>query len=279
MWLSQDGGLSFQPAPLTLAANGGTVPTTTIEAEIAPDSPLGTISGQITDTSTAATEQDVTVSGMVELAPTPTITLSTTTLNLGTATLGTAGTPQSYTVSGSNLTGNIIIEPPFDVWLSQDGGTSFQGLLILQPTGGTVTATTIEAEISSYAPQGPIGARITVTSTGATEQDVAVSGMVNFPSDPGQLREQYGFHFGGSFYQNYLGLGEKWLLDRQGLWYVLTPDGRLSKWSGGSDLIQVGALDPSIFTNMQLLFQAPASLSQQGADVAGPSGTGERLPL
>ncbi len=114
-----------------------------------------------------------------------TITISATALNLGTTTLGSSSTPQSYVVSGSNLTGDILIGPPSGVWLSKDGGVSFQaGLLTLPQIGGSVPSTTIEAMISPYAPVGPIGGQIINTCAGITEQDVLVSGMVNAAPPP-----------------------------------------------------------------------------------------------
>ncbi len=78
----------------------------------------------------------------------------------------------------------------------------------------------------------------------------------------GQLRDQYGFRFGGSYYENYLGLGEKWLLDHAGNWYVITPDGNVSQWNGDSSLTQIASVDPSVAADPQLLFQAPVTMAQ-----------------
>ena len=48
----------------------------------------------------------------IAAAAIPTITVSTGSLNLGTTTAGTAGTAQTYTVSGSNLTAEIVLTAP-----------------------------------------------------------------------------------------------------------------------------------------------------------------------
>ena len=50
--------------------------------------------------------------------------------------------------------------------------------MTLPESGGILTSTTIDARISAAASVGSISGNITNTSTGATEQDVAVSGTV-----------------------------------------------------------------------------------------------------
>jgi hypothetical protein len=174
--LSSDGGSTFH-AMLMLTPSSGTVMTTTIEARISASATAGSISGKITDASPGATERDVSVSGTVNAAAA--ITVSTTSLNLGTTTVGTAGTPVSYMASGSNLTGSITITAPAGVELSADGGSTFHPSLMLMPSNGTVASTAIEVRISALATAGSISGKITDTSPGATERDVSVSGIVN----------------------------------------------------------------------------------------------------
>src|SRR5208283_4625163 len=176
--LSDNGGTSYSTT-LDLAESGGTVGTTTILARIAATAPLGPVSGMIAADSTGATEQDISVSGTVNPVPTPTITVSTSSLNLGTTTQGTAGTSQSFIVSGSNLTADILLTAPSGVQLSNNGGTSYSTTLDLAESGGTVGTTTILARIAATAPLGPVSGMIAADSTGATEQDITVSGTVN----------------------------------------------------------------------------------------------------
>src|SRR5262249_36038636 len=107
----------------------------------------------------------------------PTLTVSTATLNLGTTSVGTAGSPQTYTISGSTLAANVVLTAPGGVELSTDG-TNYSTTLMLTPGNGTLATTTISARISALAALGTISGKITDTSTGATEQDVSVSGMV-----------------------------------------------------------------------------------------------------
>jgi hypothetical protein len=110
---------------------------------------------------------------------TPVIAVSTRSLNLGTTTYGTAGSAQSFTVSGSNLTADILLTAPSGVQLSNNGGTSYSTTLDLAESGGTVGVTTILARIAATAPVRTLSGMIAADSTGATEQDIRVSGTVN----------------------------------------------------------------------------------------------------
>jgi hypothetical protein len=70
----------------------------------------------------------------------PVVTVSTNALNLGTTTQGTAGSAQTFTVSGSGLTAGIVLNAPTGVELSNDGGASYSVTLDLPQTGGTVSS-------------------------------------------------------------------------------------------------------------------------------------------
>jgi hypothetical protein len=115
---------------------------------------------------------------------TPLIVVSTSSLNLGTTTQGTAGSCQSYTVSGSNLTADILLTAPTGVELSDNGGTSYSMTLDLAESGGTVGATTVLARSVAGAPSGPLSGVIAADSAGATEQGITVSGTVNPVTTP-----------------------------------------------------------------------------------------------
>jgi hypothetical protein len=109
---------------------------------------------------------------------TPTIILSTNMLALGSTTEGTAASAQTFTVSGTNLTSDIILTAPAGVEFSSNG-SSYTPTLDLAQVGGTVASTIIDARIGISAPKGPVSGTIAADSTGATEQDIAVTGTVN----------------------------------------------------------------------------------------------------
>jgi streptogramin lyase/uncharacterized protein YkwD len=154
------GGYTLQLAPgtYTVTASGGML-----------QSPM-TVRNIVIGTSNV--EQDFIIPAAV-----PTLSVSTTTVNLGTTPVATAGSPQTYTISGSNLSANVVIAAPGGVELSTDG-TNYSSTLTLTPGNGKLATTTISARISAAAPPGTISGKISDISTGATEQDVSVSGMV-----------------------------------------------------------------------------------------------------
>jgi hypothetical protein len=108
----------------------------------------------------------------------PGLTLSRTTLDLGTTTYGTAGKPLTYTVSGNNLTANLSIMAPGGVQISTDGST-WSSSLTLTPSNGTLARTTIDVRLGPTATPGGVSGTIADTGGGAREQDVSLSGTVN----------------------------------------------------------------------------------------------------
>jgi autotransporter-associated beta strand protein len=108
----------------------------------------------------------------------PTITTSVSSLNAFTSCSGTASSQQSFTVSGSNLTANLVVTPPTGFEISLTSGASFSTSPIsLSPASGTVSSTTIYVRMASQA-SSPASGNISCTSTGATTKNVSVSGTV-----------------------------------------------------------------------------------------------------
>lgn len=96
----------------------------------------------------------------------------------GNQCINTTSSEKSYTVSGSNLTNNIILTPPVNFEISLTSGSGFvanPSTITLTQTGGNVATTTIYTRFKPTAVQAYSG-NITHTSTGATSQNVAVSG-------------------------------------------------------------------------------------------------------
>jgi predicted RND superfamily exporter protein len=59
-----------------------------------------------------------------------------------------------------------------------------------------------------------------------------------------KVADRYGLFATGDFYENWGGLGERWLLGQDG-WHYITPDGGLYRWDGKSNL--PGAIARSIY--------------------------------
>ncbi len=105
----------------------------------------------------------------------PTILITGTPLNPFNSTPGMPSAEQSYTVSGFNLTEDIVVTAPSDFEISITSGSNFVSSLSLTPSGGSVSATTIYVRFARTT-QGVSSGNITHTSNGATAQNVAVSG-------------------------------------------------------------------------------------------------------
>ncbi|MCK6610256.1 MAG: HYR domain-containing protein [Bacteroidia bacterium] len=113
----------------------------------------------------------------VSITGSPNISASAS-LTSFTACSGTASGQQSFTVSGSSLTSNISVTPPAGYEVSLTSGSGFSSTLNITPTSGTVAAATVYIRMSSVATGTPSG-NIALGSTGATTQNVPVSGTVN----------------------------------------------------------------------------------------------------
>ena len=112
-------------------------------------------------------------------AGTPTISLNTTGFNgsFGGVTFPASSSPSSYVISGLNLEGDITITPPVNTgMLIRTGVASFSSApIVLTPSSGTVSATTIDVMFSPIG-TGHFTGNITHTSTNATQQNLAVDG-------------------------------------------------------------------------------------------------------
>ncbi|MCA8916675.1 MAG: DNRLRE domain-containing protein, partial [Planctomycetes bacterium] len=150
----------------------------TVDARLIGSTP-GSVSGNITHASTGITTVNVACSGTVTG---PTLTTSVASLNLGSTPLGTAGTAQSYTVTGSGMSNQTVITAPTDVEISETSATAGFGPSITVTTTGNWGPKTIWARIKSTAGIGSISGNITHVSTGANAPNVSVSGTVTGPT-------------------------------------------------------------------------------------------------
>ncbi|MFT3825387.1 MAG: pectinesterase family protein [Chitinophagaceae bacterium] len=121
--------------------------------------------------------KDVSLKGLASVVQPPAITVAGT-LSAFSQTIGTPSAVQTYTVSGSNLTNNIVITPPAGYEISNNGGTNWYtnaAPLTLTQTNGVVNSTTISIRLNATAAASYSG-NIANVSTGATTVNVAVTG-------------------------------------------------------------------------------------------------------
>jgi hypothetical protein len=76
-----------------------------------------------------------------------------------------------------------------------------------------------------------------------------------------QLDQTYGFTSNGAYSENFGKKGEKWVKDRTGKWYFITPDGSLYLWDrkAGANGTRIAILDDSYHLRPELLTQAKAA--------------------
>ena len=88
---------------------------------------------------------------------------------------------QQFTTSGSGLTANITVTAPTNFEISLSPGSGYGTNLTLIQSGGNLPSTTIYVRSAASAPVGAINGNVTLSSTGATTQNVAVSGTIVAP--------------------------------------------------------------------------------------------------
>lgn len=142
----------------------------------------GSFGGNITHTSTGASQVDLAATGTVS-DPVPTIHV-TGTLNAFSAITGTPSASQSYTLSGSFLTANILVTPPAGFEVSTENTTFTSTVSVASSYNGPVYVRLTGTTAGSYS------GNITHTSTGATQVDLAVSGSVTDPMGPTTFLEE-----------------------------------------------------------------------------------------
>ena len=112
------------------------------------------------------------------LGPQPVITVSTNALSGFSASQGVPSGSQSFNVSGENLSAGISVAAPANFEVSLTSGGTYSSSVLVPQTGGSAAITPVFIRIASTAPAGAVSGSVSVTSTGATTQNVTVSGNV-----------------------------------------------------------------------------------------------------
>lgn len=120
---------------------------------------------------------NLTIDDVSITAPTPTVTLSPTTLSGFTYIGAGPSAEQSFTASGSSLSGNLVLTAPAGYEISTTSGSGFSNTITLAPTSGTVAVTTIYIRLKGGLLIGTYNQTLTATS-GATTQNLTLNGSV-----------------------------------------------------------------------------------------------------
>jgi hypothetical protein len=167
----------FAPS-LILSQISGNVPLTPIYVRLT-GTTIGSFMGDLTQVSSGATTKKVALTGSVN-AIVPTITVSVPSLSALLTTEGLPSSTLNFTVLGSFLTSDIVINAPTGFEISISNSSGFTSSLTLMQASGTVGTKTIYVRLIGTT-QGSFGGNITHISTGATTKNLAVNGVVNSP--------------------------------------------------------------------------------------------------
>lgn len=127
---------------------------------------------------------NITLVGTVTSTASPGIGVTSSSLNNVFVVNGGGASPsQTYNISGTNLTNDIVATPPAGIELSTVGASgpySFNNTtpLNLSPSSGTVASTPVWVRIASGSPTGIYSANISHTSVGAPTENVTFNGQV-----------------------------------------------------------------------------------------------------
>lgn len=172
--VSADGGASWHgsSSPFVLPAVSETVGTTTISVRLNAGA-AGSYAGDILHISDGADTVKLSVNGTTVNAPAITVN---GTLNPFTQIIGSPSGAQSYTVSGLNLTGNVVVKFPAGFELSNTNGTSWlNDSAILPVTSGTLATTSLLVRLNAQA-TGSYAGNITHSGPGTPTVILPVSG-------------------------------------------------------------------------------------------------------
>ncbi len=164
----------FSVNPIILTQTAGTVSETTIYVRFSPATEQA-YAGTLEHTSTDAAQLDIAINGNGVAPGTPIITKSVSGFNFGDLVLNTTSVEKLYTISGSNLSSDIVITAPSNVDISTTSGSGFTNTLTLTQSGGTVSNTTIYVRFTPTV-SGEYSDNITHESAGATTANITVVG-------------------------------------------------------------------------------------------------------
>ncbi|RLD62885.1 MAG: hypothetical protein DRJ01_05145, partial [Bacteroidetes bacterium] len=175
-----DAGEEYDLGTATNVADGAT--SNSPLSITVPDAPEGSTRMRVsTKYSSAATACQTDFDGEVEdytinisSGTSPYISISPSSLDFGSV-LVDFSSEKSYTVSGSNLTDDIVITAPTNFEISTTSGSNYSNSITLTQTDGSVADTTIYVKFTPTATES-YSANITHVSSGATTKNLAVSG-------------------------------------------------------------------------------------------------------
>lgn len=113
---------------------------------------------------------------------TPSLSIAPASLNFPSTNINTSATPQTYTVTGVNLTDPVIITATAPYFICETAGGTYVSMLTI-PAADVMSSKTIYVQFSPTVAGTPSGA-VDNNSTGATQKTVSLTGIAFDPSAP-----------------------------------------------------------------------------------------------
>ena len=165
----------FSSSPITLtAAPDGTLASTAISVRFVPTTggPYNTNVVVSTPNSGSSVVQNVSVTGTANPSSgIPALTVTPSTINFGTVTSSGSAANQTFEVSGTDLTDNVVLTPTsnnIQFRNASAGGSFSNSPLTLTPSNGTLAAQVIEVRLVPTVGGGAFNQQINVVSGSAS---------------------------------------------------------------------------------------------------------------
>lgn len=163
---------------VVVAQSGGTAPNTTIYVRLAAGLSATTYNGDVTASSTGAADETVALSGTVSPA-TPQFSVFGAPVDpLNYSFNNGPSNEDAIFVEGLFLTSDITVTAPANFEVSLTSGNGFASSVSVSPTGGTVANTEVFVRLAAGLSVNSYSGDITVSSSPAADQTVAVTGNV-----------------------------------------------------------------------------------------------------
>jgi alpha-galactosidase len=160
---------TFQSSITT--GQAGPISERAVYVRLAPNTPPGSFSGNVTLSSPGALQRTRAISGTVNPSS-ASITLSGTLLPFNTS-FGSASDVQTFTVSGTSMAAAITVAAPAGFEVSVNGG-AYASSITISPVSGAITPTTVSVRLATNAFSGTYSGTITANSTGAAQQTLSI---------------------------------------------------------------------------------------------------------
>lgn len=175
-YVQADGTLGVSPIYQTASTWGtktltGLTPSTTYTFQVTAKNGNG-------DTTTGTTTSDGTTLAQASITPSGTLSALST-------VYGSVSSALSFSISGANLTDNIVVTPPlgFEVSQTNGGNTGYASSQILNPSNGSIPLTTLYIRLAATTAFGTYSGNITFSSA----NDVLTVNLATVPSSVTKL--------------------------------------------------------------------------------------------